>query len=145
MKKILIGFLRRGITSCGIGPVVLAILYLIVGKGKSGFTLTPQEVFVGVVSLTLLAFVAGGMNVVYQIERLPLMAAVFLHGMVLYLSYLATYLINGWLEGGMIPILVFTAIFIVGYLLIWAVIYGIIKRNTEKINQKLLEQKREEK
>ena len=137
MKKILIGFLRRGIASCGIGPVVLAILYLIVGKGKSGFTLTPQEVFVGVVSLTLLAFVAGGMNVIYQIERLPLMAAVFLHGMVLYLSYLATYLINGWLEGGTLPILVFTGIFVMGYLIIWGIIYAIMKKRTAQVNELL--------
>jgi hypothetical protein len=37
----------------------------------------------------------------------------------------------------MIPVLVFSAIFGVGYLIIWAIIYSIIKRNTEKVNEVL--------
>jgi hypothetical protein len=50
-------------------------------------------------------------------------------------------LLNGWLEWGGIPILVFTGIFIVGYLVIWAVIYSIIKKNTDRINEVLKKQK----
>jgi len=57
----------------------------------------------------------------------------------LYISYLIIYLLNGWLEWGAAPILVFTGIFVLGYLAIWAVIYSIIKRNTEKINAILKE------
>jgi len=60
-----------------------------------------------------------------------------MHGGVLYISYLATYLVNGWLEWGITPILVFTAIFVLGYLAIWAVIYAITKRNTDEVNRKL--------
>jgi hypothetical protein len=52
---------------------------------------------------------------------------------------LATYLLNGWLEWGATPILVFTGIFIAGYLVIWVVIYSIIKRKTDKINRLLKE------
>jgi hypothetical protein len=63
------------------------------------------------------------------------MAAITVHGAVLYISYLATYLINGWLEQGRWPILVFTVIFIAGYLAIWAVIYCITKRRTERLNE----------
>ena len=74
------------------------------------------------------------MNVVYQIERLPLMVAILIHGGVLYITYLGTYLLNSWLEWGVIPILVFSGIFIAGYLAIWAIIYSIIKKRTEKIN-----------
>ena len=77
------------------------------------------------------------MNAIYQIERLPLMPAILIHGSVLYISYLAAYLFNGWLEWGTAPILIFTGIFVLGYLVIWAVIYSIIKRNTNKINQLL--------
>jgi len=47
---------------------------------------------------------------------------------------LGTYLLNGWLEWGITPILVFTGIFVFGYLAIWVVIYSIIKRNTQKLN-----------
>ena len=82
------------------------------------------------------------MNVIYQIERLPLMVAILIHGGVLYISYLGTYLLNGWLELGRTPILVFSGIFVLGYLAIWVVIYSIIKRRTERLNE-ILEKKRQ--
>ena len=134
MKKILPDFLRRGLASLGFGPLILAVVYLISGRCAGVQTLTVEEVVIGIFSLSALAFVAGGMNVIYQIEQLPLMKAIALHGSVLYVSYLLTYLLNGWLQQGWMPILVFTAIFIAGYLAIWAVIYFMIKRNTEQVN-----------
>lgn len=134
MKKFTLDFLRRGAVACGFGPIVLAVLYLILRQSANLATLTGDEVCVGLFSVTALAFIAGGMNAIYQIERLPLMVAIFIHGMVLYISYLATYLVNDWLERGWIPILVFTGIFAVGYLAIWAIIYAITKKSTEKIN-----------
>ena len=79
------------------------------------------------------------MNAVYQIERLPLMIAILINGAVLYVSYLATYLLNDWLDWGWIPVLVFSGIFVVGYLAIWAVIYSVIRRNTQKLNKMLKE------
>ena len=82
------------------------------------------------------------MNVIYQIERLPLMVAILIHGSVLYVSYLITYLINGWLEWGIMPVFVFSGIFIIGYLIIWAIIYSITKKNTEKLNQVLKEKQK---
>ena len=82
-----------------------------------------------------LAFIAGGMNAIYQIEQLPLMVAILIHGSILYISYLGTYLINDWLDFGIVPIVVFSAIFAVGYIVIWAIIYSITKRNTAKLNQ----------
>ena len=135
MKNIAKEFCRRGIFACGLGPIVLAALYLILQHTGGVETLAVNEVCVGIFSLSALAFVAGGMNVIYQIERLPLMAAISIHGGVLYVSYLLTYLVNDWLDWGTAPFLVFTGIFVVGYLLIWAVIYSIIKRNTDRINE----------
>ena len=135
MKYILKEFCRRGIAACGLGPIALAVIYLVLQYNGVVEVLTVHGVCVGIFSLTALAFVAGGMNVVYQIERLPLMAAISIHGGVLYVSYLLTYLVNDWLDRGTAPILVFTGIFVVGYLLIWAVIYSIIKRNTDRINE----------
>ena len=137
MKSIVKEFVRRGIAACGLGPIVLAVLYLILQHNGVVETLTVNEVCIGILSLSALAFVAGGMNVVYQIERLPLMVAILIHGGVLYVSYLATYLVNDWLERGIAPVLVFTGIFVIGYLLIWAVIYSVIKRNTDRLNEKL--------
>ena len=79
---------------------------------------------------------------IYQVEHLPLMAAISIHGAVLYIAYLVTYLVNGWLGRGITPLLVFSAIFILGFLLIWAGIYFITKRNTERLN-KILKQEQQ--
>lgn len=142
MKKNVLEFLRRGFVACGFGPMVLAVLYLILHRQAALETLSVHEVCIGIFSLSALAFIAGGMNVVYQIERLPLMVAIFIHGGVLYISYLGTYLLNGWLTWGPTPIFVFSGIFVVGYLAVWAVIYSITKRNTEKLNA-ILKQKQQ--
>lgn len=139
MKRFVSEFFRRGLTACGFGPIILAVLYLILHYKGTVETLSVNQVCIGIFSITLLAFVAGGMNAVYQIERLPLMIAILIHGAILYVSYLATYLLNDWLDWGWIPVLVFSGIFVVGYLAIWAVIYSVIKRNTKKLNKMLKE------
>jgi len=142
MKRYLAEFFRRGLLACGLGPLVLAILYLILHRTAGLETLTVQQVCRGIFSLSALAFLAGGMNILYQIERLPLMVAILIHGAVLYASYLVTYLLNDWLERGLAPLLVFTGIFLFGYLAIWAVIYTVTKRNIEKLNRKLRQQQK---
>jgi len=137
MKKHALEFLRRGMIACGFGPMVLAALYLILEKTAGTEILTVDEVCMGIFTLSALAFIAGGMNIVYQIEKLPLMLAILIHGGALYISYLGTYLLNDWLERSMTPVLVFSGIFVFGYLMIWAVIYTVTKRNTEKLNAML--------
>ena len=142
MKKYILEFFRRGLIACGFGPIVLAILYLILQQQGVVEVLTVNEVCLGIFTLSALAFIAGGMNVIYQIERLPLMVAILIHGVVLYVSYLMTYLLNDWLELGRTPILVFSVIFIIGYLVVWVIIYSLTKRNTEKVNE-ILKKKQE--
>ena len=137
MKKFVLEFVHRGFSATGLGPIVLAIVYLILQQSAAIHTLTVDQVCIGIFSLSALAFIAGGMNAIYQIERLPLMTAILIHGSILYVGYLGTYLLNGWLDFGVIPIIVFTAIFVVGYIVIWAVIYSIIKRNTARLNEML--------
>ena len=137
MKKYFLEFIHRGLVAAGLGPIVLAIIYLILQHQRAIDTLTENKVCLGIFSLTALAFIAGGMNVLYQVERLPLMIAILIHGSVLYIGYLATYLLNGWLQSGITPILVFTVIFVLGYLAIWAVIYFITQRRTDRLNEML--------
>ena len=142
MKKVVREFFYRGLVAGGFGPIILAIVYLILQQQEVLETLTVNQVCVGIFSLSALAFIAGGMNVIYQMERLPLMVAILIHGCVLYIGYLGTYLVNNWLEWGTTPILVFSMIFILGYLTVWAVIYFTIKKKTEKLNV-ILRQKQE--
>ena len=128
-------FLRRGFFACGFGPLVLAVFYLVLQHNGVIQTLTVRQVCIGIFSLSALAFIAGGMNMVYQIERLPMMVAMLIHGGVLYISYLVTYLLNGWLELGTAPVLVFSGIFILGYFVIWAIISLTIKKKTQQLNE----------
>ena len=135
MKKYIMDFLRRGFFACGFGPLVLAVFYLVLQHNGVIQTLTVRQVCIGIFSLSALAFIAGGMNMVYQIERLPLMVAMLIHGGVLYISYLVTYLLNGWLGLGTAPVLVFSGIFILGYFVIWAIISLTIKKKTQQLNE----------
>lgn len=144
MKKFMLEFIRRGLVACGFGPIVLAVIYLVLREHAGVQMLPVSQVCVGIFSLFFLAFIAGSMNAIYQIEQIPLMWAILIHGGTLYISYLATYLINDWLERGIIPVVVFTAIFVIGYLVIWAVIYSIVKRNTKKVNEALKQKQRAE-
>ena len=139
MKSNIMEFFRRGMIACGFGPIILAIIYLILQHQGAVETLTVNQVCLGIFSLSVLAFIAGGMNILYQIERLPLLVAILIHGSVLYVSYLVTYLVNGWLEWGITPIIAFSGIFILGYILIWVIIYTSTRRNTENLNRILNE------
>ncbi|MBR5534534.1 MAG: DUF3021 domain-containing protein [Ruminiclostridium sp.] len=143
MKGTVLDFIRRGLIACGFGPLVLVAVYLIAQDRAGIQTLTVREVCLGILSLTALAFLAGGMNVIYEVERLPLMGAIAIHGGVLYGGYLATYLLNGWLAWGATPILVFSGIFVLGYVVVWAIIYSITRRDTEQLNQMLREKQQE--
>jgi hypothetical protein len=44
------------------------------------------------------------------------------------------YVVNGWLKSGVTPFVVFTLIFVFGYLAVWGLIYIIQKRQTDKLN-----------
>lgn len=144
MKKYVLEFLRRGFLSCGGGPVVMAIIYLTLQKSIGLQTLTVNEVCISIFSITALSFVAGGLTSIYQIERLPLMLAILIHGSVLYVSYLVTYLVNNWLDRGVMPIVTFSMIFILGYIIIWIIIYLINKNKALKLT-KMLKQKTKDK
>ena len=139
MKKFWKEFLMRGLICAGGGPVVLAIIYGILGATGAVEQFSPNEVCTGILTITLLAFTAAGMTAVYQMEQLPLPTMILLHGGALYIAYILTYLFNGWLPQQMIPILIFTGIFATGYALIWLVIYSVTKAKTEMLNKKLKE------
>lgn len=137
MKKFWKEFLLRGLMAAAGGPVVLAIIYGILGAAGQVEALAPSDVCMGILSITALAFVAAGMTAVYKMEQLPLPTMILLHGGVLYIIYVVTYLLNGWLVNQLKPVLVFTGIFIGGYGLIWTIIYRVERAKAEKINQKL--------
>ena len=135
MKKFIHEFIRRGLMAAAGGPVVLAIVYGILGATGAADSLTPGEACMGILSVMLMAFIAAGITAVYQVERLPIASAIAIHGGVLYLDYLIMYLLNSWIPKGGIGF--FTVIFIAGYALVWACIYTSIKIKTERLNRKM--------
>lgn len=139
MKTFLKEFLFRGLLAASGGPIVLAIIYGALGATGVVSSFSPKEVCLGILTITLLAFTVAGMTAIYQLERLPLIHAILIHAAVLYAAYILIYLANGWLKQQLIPILVFTGIFIAGYAVIWVIVYCITKATAAALNEKLKE------
>ena len=138
MKKFWKEFLFRGLICASGGPIVLAIIYGVLGATGAVEAFSPREVCTGILTITLLAFIVAGMTAIYQMEQLPLPIMILLHGGGLYIAYIITYLLNGWLQNSLVPILAFTGIFVAGYALIWLIVYFVEKAKAEKLNKLLM-------
>lgn len=137
MKTFWKEFILRGLICAGGGPVVLGIIYGILGATGVVEAISPASVCLAILSITLLGFVAAGMTAIYQMEQLPLPIMILLHGGALYLAYIITYLMNGWLQQSLVSILIFTGIFLTGYGLIWCIIYWVERAKAKRLNQLL--------
>ena len=135
MKKYVLEFVKRGLMAASGGPLILAIIYGVLEATKTVTVLTPGEACMGIVSITVMAFIAAGITMIYQVESLPLSMAILIHGGVLYLDYLMIYLLNSWLPGNAVGI--FTIIFFTGFALVWLVIYLCIRKKTQRLNEKM--------
>lgn len=134
MKEFVKEFFKRGCVAAAGGPVVLAVIYAILGAKEIITTLTVKEVCVGFLSVTLLAFIVSGSGAVYKVERLSVFAAASIQGILLYADYLLIYLLNGWLKSQLVTVAIFTGCFVAGYLIVWLIVYNVTKRSTQKIN-----------
>lgn len=139
MKQFMKTFLLRGLVASSGGPLVLAIIYGILDVTGAVTKLSGSEVCIGIVSVTVLGFFVAGMTAIYQLERLPLATAIMVHGASLYVAYLLVYLLNGWLKQQLVAVAVFSACFLVGYAIIWLVIYLINKRSADQLSKQLHE------
>ena len=135
MKRQVKNFCARGAMFAWGGPVVLAIVWAALHAAGVVAGLTVNEAVLGILSTTLMAFIAAGVSIVYQIEKLPKAFAGLIQMAVLYLDYLGFYLLNGWIS--LDKVWVFTVIFAAGFTVIWLCIYLSIKRKVEKMNQML--------
>ncbi|MBE5882350.1 MAG: DUF3021 domain-containing protein [Lachnospiraceae bacterium] len=141
MKKYVKEFVHRGLLAAWGGPVIIAIIYLCLQANGVKTMMTVNEVVLGIISSAILAFIAAGVNVIYQIEELPLMWATFIQAIVLYFDYLIIYLINNWMKAEPIVILIFTLCFMAGYTIVWTGIYFLaIRPSINKMNRKLQEE-----
>lgn len=135
MRKHVKQFVMRGLMAAAGGPIILAIVWLCIAASGNLTTLTVKEVAMGIITTSIMAFVAAGISIVYQIEALPKAAAGLIQGAVLYCDYLGFYLLNGWLP--LNSIWIFSLIFVGTFIAIWLCIYIPIKISANKINRQL--------
>jgi len=135
MKKFMKDFCLRGMMFAWGGPVILAIVWMCLKRAGMVAGLTVNEAVLGIISTTILAFIAAGISIVNQLENLPKAFAGLLQAAVLYIDYLGFYLLNGWIPWN--QIWVFTVIFVVGFAVIWFSIYIPIQIKVNKINKML--------
>ena len=133
MKKFIKGFCVRGMMFAWGGPVILAIVWICLKRAGVVADLTVNEVVIGIISTTVMAFIAAGVSIVYQIENLPKAFAGLIQAAVLYIDYLGFYLLNGWIT--LNQIWFFTVIFVVGFAVIWFSIYIPIRIKVYKMNK----------
>jgi len=137
MNKYLKEFLHRGLMFGGFGPIIMAIIYLILSYSVDGFSLSGSEVFVAVVSLYLLAFVHAGASIFNQIEKWNIAKSLFVHLFTLYVAYISCYLLNSWIPFEPMFLFVFTAIFVAVYMVIWLSVFITVKTLEKRLNKKL--------
>ena len=130
-------FFYRGFLFGGSGPIIAGIIYLILHFALEDLTLTGLQVFTAIVSTYLLAFVHAGASVFNQIESWPIAKSLFCHFGILYVAYVLCYVINSWIPFEPLVLGIFTAIFAVGYAVIWLAVYVSIRVTVKRLNRSL--------
>lgn len=137
MNKCVKNYLQRGIAFGGFGPIVTGIVFAILYGAGVDVRLNGVEILIAIVSTYLLAFVQAGSSVFNQIESWPIAKRMGIHFASLYVVYIACYLINSWLPFSWEVILLFTAIFVGVYLIVWITVALITRGISKKLNNSL--------
>lgn len=130
-------FFFRGLLFGGFGPIIAGIIYLVIHFTLKDLTMTGLQVFIAIVSTYLLAFVHAGASVFNQIESWPLAKSTLCHFGLLYIAYVLCYVINSWIPFEPLVLGIFTAIFAVGYAVIWLAVYVSIRVTVKRLNRSL--------
>jgi hypothetical protein len=90
-----------------------------------------------IISTYLLAFVHAGASVFTGIEEWGLAKSFACHFAVLYAAYSICYLANDWVPRSVGGFVFFTGVFVVFYLLVWAIVLISVKAASKKLNKNL--------
>ena len=104
-------FCKRGAMFAWGGPAIIAIIYACLKAAGTVTMLSVNEVVLGILSSIVMAFIAAGISIVYQIETLPKTMA------------------------GLDKVWIFTVIFVAGFAVIWLAVYLSTKRRVDKMNR----------
>lgn len=135
--KYVAAFLHRGMLFGGFGPIVLGIVYLILGLSIDGFAVTGREACLGIVSTYLIAFVHAGTSVFHEVEHWSIPRWMLYQLGALYLVYTLVYLINDWIPFDPLVLLLYTLGFVLLYLLICLTVILSVKRDERRLNESL--------
>jgi hypothetical protein len=136
MNKNVKEYFKRGLIFGGFGPIIAAIIIACISITQK-VNLAGWQILVAIISTYILAFVQAGSTVFNQIENWPPIKSALLQGGSIYVVYIATYLVNSWIPLKWEVILIFTAIFVFAFALIWLLVYFITKKTTAKLNNAL--------
>ena len=137
MNRYLKSFLCRGLIFGGFGPIIAGIIYIILDGCMPSVSVSGTDLFVIILSTYLLAFVHAGASIFNQIEHWPIAKSLLCHFGCLYVAYLLCYVINRWIAFDLTVMLIFSGIFVAGYLAVWLVVYITIKITEKKLNAKI--------
>ena len=121
----------------GFGPIIAAIVFAILGVTLEDFSLGGMEVFLAVATTYLLAFVHAGASVFNQIEHWSIGRSLACHFITLYLAYSLTYVANSWIPFEPMVLVIFTAIFVVTYFVIWLSVFFVVRATEKKLNKNI--------
>ena len=121
----------------GFGPIVAGIVYAILERTVSNFSLSGTQVLLAISSAYMIAFVQAGASVFNQIEEWPLPKSLLFHFLSLYAVYVIGYLVNTWIPFQAEVVLIFTGIFVAVYFAVWVTVYLIVKATSRQLNEKL--------
>ena len=137
MNKHLKEFFHRGMMFGGFGPIIMGIIYSVIQRTESGFSLNGDEVFCAIISTYIIAFVQAGASVLNQIDTCYPLLMTGAHLAILYVTYVCAYLINSWIPFRSDALGIFTAVFVIGYAAVWLTVCIAIKTVSKKLNRKL--------
>lgn len=135
MKKFWKEFFKRGLLFAWGGPAVMCVVWSCIDRFQGVDMIETKSAVLAIISTTLIAFVAAGITAIHQMEQIPVVISATTHMIVLYVAYLAMYLINGWMPTKIIG--VFTIIFFATFLVIWAIVYVCVRKSVKKMNEKI--------
>ena len=130
-------FLKRGLVFSGFGPIVLGIVYIIIGSTGNDLGLSGLNVFMGILTTYIIAFVQAGSSIFNQIETWSKAKSMFFQMTSIYVVYMGGYLLNNWIPFKVEVIIIFTSVFVAIYLSICLTVYFITKNVSKKLNEKL--------
>lgn len=137
MKNYVKIFVQRGLIFGGFGPIIMGIIYLVLARTETSFSVSGNEAFLAIISTYLLAFIQAGATVFNQIEHWPLPKSLLCHFSVLYLAYSLCYVANTWIPFEPMVLLIFTGVFVAVYFAIWFTVCFCVKATSKKFNEKI--------